>query len=139
MDEAKLHLDDPSLTANDRAVVDLVRRSTLPLSAYDILDLMRPERPRVAPPTVYRSLARLAALGLVHRVETMYAWFAPAAPGPQGGILSICDDCGEVGEHPAPEALSAIAGALGATGFHAQRPVIEVHGLCGQCDGKGAA
>ena len=129
--------DEATITANDRVVLDFVRKAAHPMSAYDILDLMRPDRPRIAPPTVYRSLARLAGLGLVHRVETLNAWFAPAMASPQGsGIITICDDCGDVGEYPAPEALSAIAGALGASGFHAQRPVVEVHGLCGQCDSK---
>ena len=131
---------EPALTANDRLVLDLVQAAAHPVTAYDILERMRPDRPRIAPPTVYRALARLAARGLVHRVETLNAWFAPSVTGPQGGgIIAICDDCGDVGEFAAPEALSAIAGALGATGFHAQRPVVEVHGLCGPCDSKAGA
>ena len=130
----------PALTPNDRLVLELVQAAAHPVTAYDILDLMRPGRPRIAPPTVYRALARLAASGLVHRIETLNAWFAPAVASPQGsGIIAICDDCGDVGEYSAPEALSAIAGVLGATGFHAQRPVVEVHGLCGPCDSKAGA
>lgn len=128
---------EQNITENDRVVLDFVRAAMQPVSAYDILDLMRPARPRIAPPTVYRSLSRLAGLGLVHRIETLNAWFAPAEVSPQGsGIITICDDCGDVGEYSAPEALAAITGALGSTGFHAQRPVVEVHGLCGQCDSK---
>lgn len=123
-------------TGNDLAVLAIVRASGQPLSAYDILDRWRTERPQVAPPTVYRALARLSRDGLVHRVESLNAWFAPAVPSAQGsGIISICDDCGTVDEHEAPEALAAVTGALGRTGFHPTLPMVEVHGRCGACDG----
>ena len=124
------------LTPNDTAVLAMVRAASGPLSAYDILDRMRPDRPRIAPPTVYRALHRLAAGGLVQRIASLNAWVvrAPSAPA-EGGIITICDDCGSVGEYPAPEAVAAISGALGGTGFHPGRPVIEVHGRCNSCDG----
>lgn len=133
------HMRSDRLSINDAAVLKLVQAAARPRSAYDIMELMRPERSRIAPTTVYRALHRLAADGLVHRVETLNAWFAPPASGPrEGGIVTICDDCGSVGEFAAPEALAAISGALGTAGFHPDRPVIEVHGRCKPC-GEGRA
>ncbi len=124
-----------ALSPNDVIVLRSIRSSTRPVSAYDIVDMIRPERPRIAPTTVYRALHRLAAAGLVDRIETLNAWFArPDSMSRKAGILAICDDCGTVDEFAAPDALTAIDGALGATGFLATRPVIEVHGRCGPCD-----
>jgi Fur family zinc uptake transcriptional regulator len=76
------------LSVNDATVSGLVQAASQPLSAYEIVDKMRPERPRIAPTAVYHALHRLAADGLVHRIETLNAWFAPRASTPrEGGIV----------------------------------------------------
>ena len=136
---AFVHPAAHDLSPNDSAVLALVQTAAGPLSAYDIIDKMRPARPRIAPPTVYRALHRLVSGGLVQRIESLNAWVPRSNNAPaEGGIITICDDCGTVGEYAAPEAMAAISGALGPTGFHPGRPVIEVHGRCNSCEGVAA-
>lgn len=125
------------LGANDRAVLAEIEAADRPLTAYDILDRLRPGRPKVAPTTVYRALARLTEADRVHRIETLNAYVAcPSAGAHAHGetILAICDDCGTVGEHLAPGAIAAIADTLGQNGFRAARPVVEVRGRCAGCE-----
>ena len=54
----------PELTANQRVVLDELRTGGRPLTAYQLLDRLRVHGFQ-APPTVYRALERLLALGLV--------------------------------------------------------------------------
>lgn len=126
----------PDLTPNEGTVLSILQDSARPISAYDIFDRMPPDRPRVAPATVYRALTRLAEAGLVHRIESLNAWFAhPEMERCNGGVLAICDDSGSVDEYPAQGALVAIGAALEAARFHAMRSILEVHGRCSDCDG----
>jgi Fur family zinc uptake transcriptional regulator len=50
-----------------------------------------------SPPTVYRPLNRLTALGLTHRIETLSAFVACSHGGHAGtAAFAICTDCGNV-------------------------------------------
>jgi Fur family zinc uptake transcriptional regulator len=127
------------LGSNDRLVLGLLLSADQPLTAYDLLDRMRPQRAKVAPPTVYRALSRLVGLGLVRRIETLNAYIAARAGDPSGPVVfAICDDCGEVREHAADALVASLTAALADKGFHPRKPVVEVHGLCNSCDTDGA-
>ncbi len=115
-------------------VLEILRRRSEPLSAYDILGELSETFAKVSPPTVYRALTNLKAEGHVHRLESMNAYIACQCAGHQHpAVLSICDDCGAVEEKIAPELLLQISSIVEETGFSAQRHVIEVHGTCGSC------
>lgn len=115
-------------------VLSVLKRCTSPMSAYDILRELRGAHPMIAPPTVYKALAGLAATGRAHRVESLKAYIACQCDHPEhGAILSICDGCGKVEEHIAPDLLENLCGIVGETGFAPMRQVIEVHGICAAC------
>ena len=117
-------------------VLSVLKGKETALSAYDILDALRSERPKIAPPTIYRALNALIEKRAVHRIESLNAYIACASKDHQhghGAVMSICDDCGSVEENPAPELMHNLAGILGKSGFEAQRHVIEVHGVCSDC------
>lgn len=115
-------------------VLRILRRRGGPLSAYDILDELRPANPKIAPPTIYNALAALTKRRRVHRVESLRAYIACQCDDQdQGSILSICDDCGKVEERAAPDVLENLSGMLEQAGFEAQRHVIEIHGMCSAC------
>lgn len=122
------------LSGNDILVFDCLRQANHPLSAYEILDRLRPLRPRIAPPTVYRALARLSAKGLARRVETLNAWIpATDIRADEELILAVCDDCHQVFEFPQSETVAAVRAATTVGGFRPSSQVIEVHGRCGSC------
>ena len=106
-----------------------------PTSAYDIADLVSKSRGRrVAPNSVYRILDLFVANNLVSRVESANAFVANSHPGClHDCVFLICDDCGTT-THVDDDALSKSVRATAAkAGFTAQRPVLEVRGLCGEC------
>lgn len=115
-------------------VLGVLRRCSLPLSAYDVLLELRGAHPKLAPTTIYRALAALTEDGCVHRVESLKAYVAcQCDTHKHASILSICDNCGKVEECMAPDFLEGVSGLVGETGFLALRHVIEVHGICADC------
>jgi len=128
----------PLPTGNDRLVFDVLRAANGPVSAYDILDRLKPDRPRIAPTTVYRALEHLIRAGRVRRIESLNAYL-PATDTPDRDVVfAICDDCGRVQERDAAAEVGRITKALARDGFRPTHPVVEVHGRCGECDTSGA-
>ena len=104
------------------------------MSAYDVLAELRQFNPKIAPPTVYRTLSVLSKQGLVHRLESINAFVAcQCEQHQQAPVLSVCDDCGLVEECLAPQVLSALSDVAGQSGFSQTHQVIELHGRCAKC------
>ena len=117
-------------------VLAILRKHARPLSAYEILAELREANPKIAPPTIYRTLSALTERGCVHRLESLNAFIACQCERHENAsVLSICDDCGFVEENVAPELLKSLSSITGKSGFAPIRHVIEVHGLCASCDG----
>lgn len=117
-----------------RDVLDLLKRNGRPMTAYQILTALKDGEGSLAPPTIYRALSALTDQGSAHRLESINAFVScqcdHTAHTP---VLAICDDCGTVEEHADKPVMDRLTAVTGQTGFHAQRHVVEVHGLCGAC------
>ncbi len=122
------------LTTLRRRVLELVWAGHAPVKAYDLLERLRAERARAAPPTVYRALDFLCQEGLVHRIESLNAYVGCGEPQrPHRAQFLICRDCGTVAELDDTEVSGLIAGRAGRMGFEVQRETIEVVGRCAAC------
>ena len=119
-------------SAYDRAVLGALRASDQPLSAYDILDRVRKSGIK-APMQVYRSLDRLSAFGVVHRIEALNAFVACSEDqhGHKPGFV-ICRDCGMVREFE-DRRLNDIAHHAAGDEFAIEAVSVEVLGHCGDC------
>ncbi len=116
-------------------ILGVLRQHVTPLSAYDILAKLRVHQPKIAPTTIYRALSTLTDQGKVHRLESLNAFMASQCnQHKHAAILSICDGCGRVKESVAPDLLGEIAKLINQSGFKPLRHIIEVHGLCANCD-----
>jgi len=106
-----------------------------PASAYDIADKVSRNRgKRVAPNSVYRILDLFVATNLAQRVESANAYIANAHPGClHDCIFLVCKSCGEATHIDDDKLTGQVRGIAGAAGFTAERPVIEVLGICGKC------
>lgn len=113
-----------------------------PLSAYDLLDRLRPTGV-AAPLTVYRALDKLIAAGKVHRIESLNAFVAcrngehhhphdEPQPGRAVGF-TICDRCGTVDEFNDAALFEQLDLRLADRRFSPRTSAIEVHGLCAGC------
>ena len=125
------------LTVQRRRVMELLCASDRPLSAYEILDLMRATTRNAAPPTVYRALEFLLAQGLVHKLESLHAFVGCSHPEhPHASQFLICGDCGEVNEIENEAIAKSLLSAEKAARFKTDRPIVELLGRCAQCAEK---
>ena len=125
------------LTTQRRTVLELLCASAKPMSAYEILDLMRSCTRNPAPPTVYRALEFLLEQGLVHKLESLHAFVGCSHPEhPHSSQFLICGDCGEVSEIENEAIAKSLHTAEKAARFKTDRPIVELLGKCAQCADK---
>jgi len=120
------------------AVFDALAGFDKPASAYDVAEAVsKAEGRRIAANSVYRILDLFVAANLARRVESENAYVANQHPEClHDCIFLICDRCGQT-VHVDDDALSSsIRRAAAKAGFSAPRPVIEVRGTCGDCEGE---
>lgn len=119
-------------------ILALLNNADRPKSAYDLLEQLRVNHGRIAPPTVYRALAKLTESGEIHRLESLNAFIAcQCTAHHKASVLSICDDCGIVEESLAPDLLNKLSNITKRSGFVPSHHVIEVHGRCASCGVSG--
>lgn len=123
------------LTQHRRSVLELLCRSDKPLTAYELLELMKSEIDNAAPPTVYRALDFLQQQGLAHKLESIHAYVGCSHPDhPHDGQFLICADCGAVSEVEDQQVTESLHAASKAAGFQPQRPIVELLGTCASCE-----
>ncbi len=124
-----------TLTKNQTKVLERLEAAAAPLSAYTLLDQLRPAGFR-APLQVYRALDGLIDAGFVHRLESMNAFVACCEPHDHShrmAAFAICDKCGQVAEFSDEEIGHRLEAWVGASGFSAHKAVIEFRGTCASC------
>ena len=119
-------------------VLELIWRSHSPVGAYDLLEMLREERGRVAPPTVYRALEFLCRQGFVHRLDSLQAFIGCGHPtdhneGHHAAHFLICQDCGTALEIHDGALEGAIEGLVGRMDFAIEDETIELSGICSAC------
>ena len=115
-------------------VLRYLQQQDRPLSAYDIMEGLRPDGV-TASTTVYRALEKLLNAGRVHRIESLNAWMVCCGGHDhQTPVFAICDDCGTVTEHIDTDFSRPIASLSETTGFEPNHSVLEIHGRCGDCN-----
>jgi Fur family zinc uptake transcriptional regulator len=124
----------PSLAANHERVLHTLRQAAKPMTAYEILDALRPFG-FSSPPTVYRALNRLLEAGLVHRLESINAYVTCAIKSHEHGatIFAICRDCGSVDELDESELVARLRVQAITHGFSPDETVVELRGQCAAC------
>jgi Fur family transcriptional regulator, zinc uptake regulator len=128
----------PPLTRNQQLVLERLRQSAGPLTAYGILDQLRDNGIK-APLQVYRALDKLVASGLAHRLDSINAFVSCRHSGSHDEasmVFLICDECGGVEEARDDQLNARIAGAAAAREFNVTRSAVEVHGRCAGCATK---
>ncbi|MCF3935501.1 transcriptional repressor [Acuticoccus sp. M5D2P5] len=125
------------LNITQTAALSALREAGRPLTAYEVLDVLRASRHSAAPPTAYRALGKLIELGLAHRLESVNAYVACCAEHEEAQpAFSICGDCGAVAELTDPTIGAGIAAIAAQGGFAPTKSVIELHGRCASCRGN---
>jgi Fur family transcriptional regulator, zinc uptake regulator len=115
-------------------VLDILRGSPTPISAYALLEQCR-DKGLKTPVQVYRILDRLIAFKLVHRIEKMKAYVACQIchVAEDHAVFAICDLCGRATELAATDALETVGQHTLARGFTPISINIEIFGRCEAC------
>jgi Fur family zinc uptake transcriptional regulator len=118
------------------AVFDALAGFEKPASAYDIAEAVsKAQGRRVAANSVYRILDLFVGSNLARRVESANAYVANQHPDClHDCIFLICDSCGQTVHIDDDSLTGSIRRAAKSAGFSAPRPVVEVHGKCGDCE-----
>lgn len=123
------------LTPLRRDVLALILKAEAPLTAYQLLDLLKPIRKSAVPPTIYRSLEFLLENGLIHKIERLNAFVSCAETDHHHADAQflICKSCGTVAELDDHAVLDALAKATARHGFIPSQAVVEIEGICAAC------
>ena len=123
-----------NLAPNHRTVFTALRKAGRPVTAYQLIDAVRPAGIS-APPTIYRALERLIAEGQAHRLESLNSFVACTQDHPHTGttVFMICDDCGNADEITDEEVAVQLESRTREVGFLAGSTTIEMRGHCEAC------
>jgi len=122
------------LTPTRRRILEMVLAADGPVKAYDLLDKLKSEQPKAAPPTVYRALEFLLENHFIHRLETLNAFVSCFHPEDQHqGQFLICERCEAVTEVHDHNIEDRLRDAARARQFEPRRQVLEIYGTCGIC------
>lgn len=128
------------LTDIRRQVLALVLRSSEPVGAYALLDLLKADKANATPATIYRALEFLQAHGLIHKLERLNAFIGCADAGEHhhhAVQFLICRSCGSVAEMENQGIADAVERAAERTGFRPARATVEIEGTCAACIAAG--
>ena len=122
-------------TSMREAVFSELAQCNRPTSAYDIADNLSQKRgKRVAPNSIYRILDVFVTNNLAARVESSNAFLVNTHPGCEHDcIFLVCDECGETTHLDDEDVSRTLRNLAKARSFKAERPVLEVRGLCQSC------
>jgi len=122
------------LTELRSQVLSLVWSDHKPIKAYDLLTELAAMRAGVAPTTVYRALDFLQAQGLVHKIESLNAYFGCVRPEREhDGQFLICDSCERVMEVEDKSVSNRLRRSARDVEFQVSKETVELTGTCRRC------
>jgi Fur family transcriptional regulator, zinc uptake regulator len=125
-----------ALVANHEQVYRALQSARAPMTAYEILEALRPAGIS-APPTIYRALSRLVEEGLAHRLESINSYVACVDPDHHqhhSVAFAICRDCGNIDELFESAALiRRLTQRASKRGFKVDTATVELRGHCASC------
>lgn len=116
-------------------VLKALRKSNVPMSAYSLLEKLKPHGVSAAP-IIYRALEHLTKVGSIHKIRALNAFVACDCTADHHhslSVLTVCDGCERVTElhdHTVIHQLEALRGRGVRLAEHA---VIELPITCAAC------
>lgn len=122
------------ISKHGQNVLALLKKSKIPLTAYDILAKLQDKGVK-APQTVYRALDSLAERGLIHRIQSLGAFVAchndEQDHGTQFAVCRKCNKVLELHDHRICNFIKEIGNNMK---FHIEREMLELIGICEDCE-----
>jgi Fur family ferric uptake transcriptional regulator len=127
------------LTAQRRALIEVIQEATIHLDAATLLNLARKRDPNINRATVYRTIELLKELGMIDELDLMHLngekhYYEVKTK--KDHLHLACFACGEIVEF-APPAFERLKQEIAAKNeFEIQAIRLEVGGLCSTCAAK---
>ena len=121
------------LTAPREIILEIMRTAEHALSPIEVYDLGRDGYPGLGLETVYRTLEKLAELGLIERVHQPDGChrYLRAAKGHQH--MLVCSDCGRVTYFCGDDLKILFERVSGETGYQIGDHWLQLFGTCPEC------
>jgi Fe2+ or Zn2+ uptake regulation protein len=122
------------ITESRRAVAQVLLEADAPLSPQEILERGEAIHPKLGLTTVYRTVALLGKLDLVHRVHQSNGCHGYVATSPGHRHHIICRECGRAVEFLGSEDLTQLIGRVEqSTNYRVDEHLLQLFGLCPRC------
>ena len=117
------------------AVIDLLAAEGGCLGADDVVEKLEAQGRSIGTASVYRALALLTELGLLHKVALPEApvRFELVLPGGEHHHHIVCDRCGRTVPFSDEELETAIEAVSARSPFRIEAHEITLHGTCRRC------
>lgn len=120
-----------------RAVVRALCAAQAGATPAQLLSRGRSLHSRLGQVTVYRTLEILSSLGLVRKLHAEDGCSAYAAATRRHGHYVICRQCHRAAEFEGCAVESALGRVTAETGYRVSGHLLELFGLCPECQKKG--
>jgi Fur family zinc uptake transcriptional regulator len=115
-------------------ILTILAQSSVPLSAYQILDQLKLLRTNAKPMTVYRTLATFEKANLIHKIEKDSTYVLCCHPSENNNCQIIfCSSCGEYKELHDKKIQEHIRQVINSSGFTTDHQSIQISALCKNC------
>ncbi len=122
------------LTPLRKTLLQLLYENKAPLTAYELLRLLRKFYPKIEAMSVYRILSFLEKYHLIHRVLSCHAYAACNIPEHQHHPqLLLCEKCNHSEEIETESLKQAMDDISTKYAFFASKKPIEIFGICQAC------
>jgi len=131
--EAALRRDGRPITRARRALLELLEKSTRPLGPRDLHRELRRAGVRIDRVSVYRNVAALLELGLLHRALGSTAVRPCAERVKKCHHAIVCTACGSAREFHSVALEKALGDVRRSTRYRVLGHLLELRGLCESC------
>lgn len=121
------------LTAARRVVTEVMQSAERALTPIEVFEAARRRDPRLGLVTVYRTLEKLAALGLIQRVHHEQGCQAFLRAGVGHQHLLLCECCGRAVLFDGDDLDTLFKRLEEQTGFEITSHWLQLYGLCQEC------
>ncbi|MGZ6142912.1 MAG: Fur family transcriptional regulator [Myxococcales bacterium] len=131
--EAALRGSGRPITRARRALLELIEKSRRPLGARELHRELRRNGVRIDRVSVYRNVATLLELGLLHRVLGSTAVRPCAERAKKCHHAIVCTACGSAREFHSLALEKALGDVRRSTRYRVLGHLLELRGLCESC------
>lgn len=125
------------LTPLRTTLLKLIYQYDKPISAYDLLKLLKQTHPNAEAMTVYRGLEFWMDIGVLHKLAGNNTYTACPHPDQDHfGQLLLCQRCGKSTEIQEINLTELVAKIAKKNRFSIQPQLIEISGLCESCQNE---